>query len=94
MVYIENAVDAHLLAEAELNEEPPRPKILPTGPPAGPTSSRTSEPVTTVGMINSLLVALGELPIKETRLIRVASALGSVRETIWGARSHSSASPP
>jgi len=38
-----------------------------------------------VEWINSLLVALGEPPIKKRVSLRVASALGSVCETIWGA---------
>ena len=85
MVYVENAVDAHLLAETALNAETAAPRD-----PEKHASGRAyfitnGEPILLWDWINGLLVALGHPPLDKHISLRVASALGSICETVWGA---------
>jgi nucleoside-diphosphate-sugar epimerase len=84
MVHVENAVDAHLLAEAALirGEE--------SG--AGSDQRRADgkayfitngEPVVLWEWINALLCALGEPPVTKAVSLRTATALGAVCEATW-----------
>lgn len=76
MVHVENAVDAHLLAEQALN--------APTAPAAGRAYFITNgEPVLLWDWINALLTALGEPPVTKKISLRAASAVGAVCETLW-----------
>lgn len=76
MVHVENAVDAHLLAEQALSQ-------------AGSSAAgrayfiTNGEPVVLWKWINELLAALGEPPVTKHISLRAASALGSVCETLW-----------
>jgi len=84
MVHVENAVDAHLLAEralsgaqlSTLNAQLPaacgRPYFITNG-----------EPVLLWAWINELLRALGEPPVTRRLSLSTASALGAVCETLW-----------
>ena len=75
MVHVENAVDAHLLAEQALN-----------GAAAGRAYFITNdEPVALWDWINHLLVALGEKPVAKKISLRAALRIGAVCETIWKA---------
>jgi nucleoside-diphosphate-sugar epimerase len=81
MVHVENAVDAHLLAEAAL------------GAPAGsggrpPAAGRAyfitnDEPVVLWEWINGLLRGLGEPPVTKRIPLGAASAVGAVCEAAW-----------
>jgi nucleoside-diphosphate-sugar epimerase len=76
MVHVENAVDAHLLAEAALARR--------DSPAAGRAYFITNgEPVRLWDWINGLLTALGEPPITKHVPLRVASALGLACEVLW-----------
>ncbi len=76
MVHVENAVDAHLLAEAAL--------LTPNSPAAGRAYFITNgEPVLLWDWINQLLTALGEPPVTRRISLRTASALGTVCEAAW-----------
>jgi nucleoside-diphosphate-sugar epimerase len=84
MVYIDNAVDAHLLAEEALNEETAAPQD-----PAHRASGRAyfitnGEPVNLWEWINGLLIALDQPPLKKHISLWTASAVGSVCERVWG----------
>ncbi|NBQ57301.1 MAG: NAD-dependent epimerase/dehydratase family protein [Opitutaceae bacterium] len=99
MVHVENAVDAHLLAEHALIQ-PHRlgdtcgGEILP-GQSAQPSTISpqsaggrayfitNGEPVYLWAWINELLVALGEPPVTKKISLRTASALGALAETAW-----------
>ena len=84
LVHVENAVDAHLLAEralsgaqfSTLNAQLPaacgRPYFITNG-----------EPVLLWAWINDLLRALGEPPLTRRLSLSTASALGAVCETLW-----------
>ncbi|MSU22251.1 MAG: NAD-dependent epimerase/dehydratase family protein [Opitutus sp.] len=82
LVHVENAVDAHLLAEQALIK----------GHPSGETSAAgrayfitNGEPVLLWDWINQLLRGLGEPPVTQKISLRAASALGAVCETLWRA---------
>jgi 2-alkyl-3-oxoalkanoate reductase len=73
MVHVDNAVDAHLLAETAL-----------AGPAAGRAYFITNgEPVVLWDWINQLLAALGEPRVTGHVSLRAASALGAVCEAAW-----------
>lgn len=75
MVHVDNAVDAHLLAEQAL---------LPAGAAGGRAYFITNgEPVVLWDWINALLVALGEPPVTKKLSLGAASALGAVCEALW-----------
>lgn len=73
MVHVENAVDAHLLAERALD-----------GAAAGRAYFITNgEPVVLWDWINDLLAALGEPRITRRISLRGARAVGAVCEAVW-----------
>jgi len=74
MVHIENAVDAHLLAESTLDTRngAGRPYFITNG-----------EPVILWDWINGLLTALGESPITRRISLGAASAVGAACELVW-----------
>ena len=76
LVHVENAVDAHLLAEAALV--------------AGGTNCAgrayfitNGEPVVLWDWINGLLTALGEKPVTRKISLKAASRLGRLAEVLW-----------
>jgi nucleoside-diphosphate-sugar epimerase len=73
LVHVENAADAHLLAESALH----------TGAAGKAYFITNDEPVALWDWINGLLVALGERPISKHISLRAASAVGVVCETLW-----------
>jgi len=74
MVHVENAVDAHLLAESALDNPAA----------AGRAYFITNgEPVVLWDWINQLLTALGEPRVTRRISLSTASALGAVCESIW-----------
>lgn len=85
MVHVENAVDAHLLAEQALV------RLESTGNAA--TGSRRAdgraffitngEPVVLWDWINDLLRALGEPPVTQRLSLGKASAVGAICEALW-----------
>jgi len=76
MVQIENAVDAHLLAERSLARG--------DSPAAGRAYFITNgEPVPLWDWINDLLRALGEPPVTKKISLAAASAVGAVCESLW-----------
>ena len=76
LVHVENAVDAHLLAEQSLAQE--------NSPAAGRAYFITNgEPVLLWDWINRLLIALGRRPITEKLSLPSASRLGALCETAW-----------
>ena len=73
MVHVENAVDAHLAAEAALS-----------GAAAGRAYFITNgEPVVLWDWINGLLTALGEPPVTKRISLGAASAVGALCEAAW-----------
>jgi 2-alkyl-3-oxoalkanoate reductase len=73
MVLVQNAADAHLLAETALD-----------GPAAGRAYFITNgEPVVLWDWVNQLLTGLGEPPVTRHVSLRTASAIGAVCETAW-----------
>jgi len=75
MVHVENAVDAHLLAEKAIGDQQSavgRAYFITNG-----------EPVLLWAWINQLLVALGEPPITGKISLGAATALGAVCEAAW-----------
>jgi nucleoside-diphosphate-sugar epimerase len=75
MVHVDNAVDAHLLAEQALQDG---------GAAAGRAYFITNgEPVVLWEWINALLVALGEPPVTKKLSLGAASTLGAVCEALW-----------
>lgn len=76
MVHVENAVDAHLLAEKAISSDP----RTATG---GAYFITNGEPVVLWDWINSLLTALGEPPVTKSISLRAASNLGAVCEALW-----------
>jgi nucleoside-diphosphate-sugar epimerase len=89
MVHVENAVDAHLLAERAL--DPPsafHPSPLTIHSSAASAAGRAyfitnGEPVVLWDWINQLLTALGEKPITRHISLRSASSIGTICETLW-----------
>jgi nucleoside-diphosphate-sugar epimerase len=77
MVHVENAADAHILAETALA----RP-----GSPAGGRAYfvTNGEPVVLWEWINGLLIALGEPPVTKRTPLGAARAIGGACEVIWG----------
>ena len=83
MVHIENAVDAHLLAEQALSV--PSPLASRLSPNARLAAGRAffitnGEPVVLWDWINGLLRALGEPPVTKRISLRAASVLGAICE--------------
>ena len=84
MVHVENAVDAHLLAERALSGS--QLSALNSQLPAAcgrPYFITNGEPVLLWEWINDLLRALGEPPVTRRLSLSTASALGAVCETLW-----------
>ena len=76
MVHVENAVDAHLLAESALARA--------GSPAAGRAYFITNgEPVVLWVWINNLLHALGQPPVTKRISLRSATTLGAIGETLW-----------
>ena len=85
LVHVDNAVDAHLLAEAALRLGPGS-----WDQPAGPRRAdgraffiTNGEPVRLWDWINGLLAALGEPPVTKQVSWGSAAALGAVCEAAW-----------
>ncbi len=79
MVHVENATDAHLLAERALGA----PEASP-GPAAGRAYFITNgEPVNLWDWVNELLRALGEPPVTKTISLGLAARVGAVCEGLW-----------
>ena len=75
MVHIENAVDAHLLAEAALRRADSA---------AGRAYFITNgEPVLLWDWINDLLRALGEPPVTKRLSLGTAKSVGAISEALW-----------
>ena len=75
MVHVENAVDAHLLAETALKRSADlggRAFFITNG-----------EPVALWDWINALLIALAEPPITKTLSLRSARLIGAICEATW-----------
>jgi len=84
MVHVENAVDAHLLAEAALGTAPQTAGLHSTPPAAGRAYFITNgEPVFLWEWINSLLVSLGEKPVTRKIPLPAATAIGAACEIMW-----------
>lgn len=82
MVHVENAVDAHLNAEAALQLcHAMRDKA--EGAAGRAYFVTNGEPVVLWDWINSLLAALGEPPVTRKLSLGVATAVGSVCEAAW-----------
>jgi len=78
MVHVENAVDAHLLAEAALNGD------FASSAAAGRAYFITNgEPVRLWDWVNGLLAALGEPPVTRRISLRGAMAIGGFCEGLW-----------
>lgn len=73
MVHVENAADAHLLAETALH----------TGADGRAYFITNDEPVLLWHWINQLLVALDERPIRKQVPLRTAKAVGAICEGLW-----------
>ena len=85
MVHVENAVDAHLLAETALRQCHAI-RDIPSG--ARRADGRAffitnGEPVVLWDWINGLLRALGEPPVTRKISLGAASAIGAVCEAMW-----------
>jgi len=87
MVHVENAVDAHLLAERAMSVAPsvqsaegcPRPSAA-----SGRAYFITNgEPVVLWEWINALLVAVGEQPVSKHLSLPAASVIGAACEVAW-----------
>lgn len=86
MVHVENAVDAHLLAEAALAGESVRSASGSGHPVDGRAFFITNgEPVVLWEWINGLLRAIGERPVERALSLRTASAIGGACELFWRA---------
>lgn len=72
MVHVENAADAHLLAEANIDRCAGRAYFITNG-----------EPVLLWDWINHLLAALGEKPVARRIPLRAAAAIGACCEAAW-----------
>lgn len=78
MVHIENAVDAHLLAERALRD--------PNAPAAAGGRAyfiTNGDPVVLWEWINQLLAALGEPPVRRRLSLAAARAIGATCEVAW-----------
>ena len=87
MVHVDNAVDAHLLAERALITPSPN-SHLPSPRNAQPAAGRAffitnGEPVLLWDWINTLLRALGEPPVTKKISLPAATTLGAICETLW-----------
>jgi len=84
MVHIENAVDAHLLAESALRSFHVIRETRAGQDPAGRAYFITNgEPVLLWEWINQLLTALGEPPVTKRISLGAATALGAMCEALW-----------
>jgi 2-alkyl-3-oxoalkanoate reductase len=84
MVHVQNAADAHLLAESALQNCHPLGDNFSAGPAAGRAYFITNgEPVVLWDWVNQLLTSLGEPPVTRHISLRTASAVGAVCETAW-----------
>ncbi len=84
MVHVENAVDAHLLAESALKAFHVLRETPPGTDPAGRAFFITNgEPVVLWEWINQLLRALGEPPVTKKISLGAATAAGAVCEAMW-----------
>jgi nucleoside-diphosphate-sugar epimerase len=83
MVHVENAVDAHLLAEQALSQS----NLLGYFPSAAGRAYfvTNGEPVVLWAWINDLLRALGQPPVTKKISLGAASAIGGLCETLWRA---------
>lgn len=86
MVHVDNAVDAHLLAERALAAA--QPVISSPAPPAPAAAGRAyfitnGEPVVLWDWINGLLTAVGEPPVTRRVSLGAARAVGAACETAW-----------
>lgn len=85
LVHVENAVDAHLLAESALRQCHQLGDI-PSGPRRADGRAffiTNGEPVLLWDWINNLLRALGEPPVTKKISLSAASALGAICEAAW-----------
>jgi nucleoside-diphosphate-sugar epimerase len=86
MVHVDNAVDAHLLAEKALRSDA---STVSTGPlPAACGRAyfiTNGEPLNLWSWINELLIALGEPPITKRISLRAAATIGAACELVWRA---------
>ncbi len=85
LVHVENAVDAHLLAELALQHSHSK-----AGPGSGPRRAdgraffiTNGEPVVLWDWINELLRAHGKPPATQKLSLRAASSLGATCELVW-----------
>ncbi len=84
LVHIENAVDAHLLAESALRLcHVIRDKGVSPNPAGRAYFITNGEPVLLWEWINGLLTGLGEPPVTKKIPLGVASAFGAVCEAAW-----------
>ena len=85
LVHVENAVDAHLLAEASLaGTLSSGPGFVPPPPACGRAYFITNgEPVSLWAWINELLSALGRPPVTRRISLPVATAAGVACEAAW-----------
>lgn len=85
MVHVENAVDAHLLAERALAHCPLMDDNAPGRPRADGRAFfiTNGEPVVLWEWINDLLRALGESPVRKRVPLSVARAVGGACELAW-----------
>jgi nucleoside-diphosphate-sugar epimerase len=83
MVHVENAVDAHLLAEKAISGQPSAISSDPRVAAGRAYFITNGEPVVLWDWINGLLTALGEPPVTKTISLRAASTVGTVCETLW-----------
>lgn len=85
MIHVENAADAHLLAEAALDGCHLLSDNSAASPEAGGRAYfvTNGEPVVLWEWINALLGALGEPPVTKRISLRTAIAVGAVCEAVW-----------
>lgn len=94
MVHVENAVDAHVLAEQALaDRQAQAANRAAAESPASEGSARSAagrayfvtngEPVVLWDWINDLLRALGEPPVTKRLSLRAAATIGAVCEALW-----------
>lgn len=85
MVHVENAVDAHLLAEKAISGQLSAISSDPRTAAGRAYFITNGEPVVLWDWINGLLTALGEPPVTKTISLRTASTIGTVCEALWRA---------
>ena len=87
MVHVENAVDAHLLAEAALSAQQQQPQSDDDSAPRRAEGRAffitNGNPVVLWTWINKLLEAIGEPPIRKHLSLRAAKAIGATCEWAW-----------